>query len=180
MKCSRCEVEAVIRQGNQWLCDKHYRFGSMRAGSKRRGKYVPSHVELEKLFDPKMLCPDCGVSMNWRAKDGQCTVATLQHYRDGTLAIVCRSCNTRHAFMKDDDYRQMPKDHKFCKKCNLIHPLKNFSKDNNRAGTMKLKSYCKSCSNSLVEKWKEKNRDKYNEYQRLQREKLKDKESKND
>jgi hypothetical protein len=141
----------------------------MRSGAKRAGKYVPSHDELEKLFDPTMLCPDCGVKMNWRARDGQSTVASLQHYRDGSLAIVCRSCNTRHAFMKDDDYREMPKDHKLCPCCKSIKPLTAFVADNTRSGLAKRKSHCKSCSDTLVKEWKDKNREKYNAYQRAYR-----------
>jgi len=169
MKCAKCNLTSVIKQGRQWFCEKHYRFVSMRSGAKRSNKYVPSHDELEELFDPKMLCHDCGVKMNWRAKDGQSTVASLQHYRNGTIGIVCRSCNTRHAFMKNDDYCEMPKDHKLCPCCQLIKPLINFSSDKGRSGVAKRKSYCKSCSDISVNKWKEKNRDKYNEYQRAYR-----------
>jgi hypothetical protein len=171
MKCAKCDLNSVIKQGNQWFCERHYRFGSMRSGAKRANKYVPTYDELEQLFNPKMICPDCKVKMNWRAKDGQTTVASLQHYRNGKLGIVCRSCNTRHSFMKDDLYQEMPKDHKLCPKCKLIKPATYFSCDNGRSGQFKRKSYCKSCSDILTNKWKEKNREKYNEYQRAYRKK---------
>ena len=171
--CSRCGVDAALKQGNQWLCEKHYRFGQMRAGAKRHGKAVPSHDQLESLVDPSMLCPDCHIQMNWRAKDGQSTVASLQHYRDGSLGIVCRTCNTRHAFMPGDTYRAMPKDHKLCKKCGLIKKISEFSADNNRSGQMKVQSKCKSCNDNAVNQWKEDNREKYNDYQRAYRSKRK-------
>lgn len=173
MKCSRCDLDATIKQGNQWLCDKHYRFGQMRVLAKRRGKLVPSHDLLESLAFHGMGCPDCGVTMNWRAKDGQATVASLQHYRDGSLGIVCRSCNTRHAFMDGDTYRDLPSNFKFCPGCKQEKPATEFSVDNGRSGPLKRKSKCKSCSNAAVKKWKEENREQYNEYQRNWRTKIK-------
>lgn len=173
MKCSKCSSEATIKQGNQWLCDKHYRFAQMRASAKRNGKLCPPVVILESLKGADLTCPDCGVSMNWRAKDGQCTVATLQHYRNGALAIVCLTCNTRHAFMESDEYQRMDKDHKQCPSCKQIKPLTNFTLDAGRSGMAKRKSICSSCSNVKVQKWKEANREKYNEYQRAYREKRK-------
>jgi len=165
-KCSRCDLDSVIRQGNQWLCAKHYRFGQMKVLAKRMGKKVPEHCDLELIAPKDMKCGDCGVLMNWRAADGQSTVASLQHYRDGTLGIVCRSCNTRHAFMDGDSYREMPKDHKKCPGCNEIKPLTEFFKDNSRSGPMKVTSKCKICNGLDHKKWCQSNREKYNEYQR--------------
>ncbi len=167
--CARCHDDSVIKQGRQWLCAKHYRFGQMRALAKRRGKTVPSHEQLHSMRGVDLVCPDCGVGMNWRSKDGHETVASLQHYRDGSMAIVCRSCNTRHAFMPNDDYRDMPADHKLCPTCKGIKPRSEFTTDNSRSGVLKRKSYCRSCSDKAVNQWKEKNRDRYNEYQRAYR-----------
>lgn len=173
MKCSRCKFEATIKQGNQHLCDKHYRFGQMRANAKRHEKLVPTHEQLERMASDGMRCPDCETKMNWRSKDGKSTVASLQHYRSGAMAIVCRSCNTRHASMDGDSYCSMPKDHKRCPSCKSIKPQSEFSKDNGRSGVIRLKSICKSCSDIKVKQWKESNRDKYNEYQRAYRAKRK-------
>lgn len=119
--CSVCGDIATIMQGHQHLCDKHYRFGQMRANAKRNGKLVPTRNELSIMRGVELVCPDCGVKMNWRSIDGMNTVASLQHYRDGTMAIVCRACNTRHAFMPDDTYREMPKDQKLCPCCKQIN-----------------------------------------------------------
>jgi hypothetical protein len=151
----------------------HYRFGQMRANAKRHGKTIPSREQLSQMSGTSLICPDCNVQMNWRAKDGQNTVASLQHYRDGSMNIVCRSCNTRHAFMPKDSYREMPKDHKLCPACKSIKPLDQFTKDNYQAGQAKRKRKCRSCSDKLVNEWKEKNRDKYNQYQREYRAKRK-------
>ena len=173
MRCAKCKEEAVIVQGHQHLCDKHYRFGQMRATAKRHNKVVPAHEQLERMASQDMRCPDCGVPMNWRSKDGKATVASLQHYRNGSIAIVCLSCNTRHAFMEGDSYRDMPKDHKQCPSCNHIKPQREFYADNGRSGGMKKKSICKVCSNKQISKWKELNRERYNEYQRQYRAKRK-------
>ena len=173
MKCSRCDLDATMKQGNQHLCDKHYRFGQMRVSAKRNGKKVPSHTNLHELVDDQMLCPDCDTRMNWRSKDGKSTVASLQHYRDGRMAIVCLSCNTRHASMDGDSYCDMPKDHKQCPSCKSVKHGSEFSIDNGRSGQVKRKSICKSCSDKKVNQWKERNRDEYNTYQRAYRAKRK-------
>ena len=173
MKCSRCKCDATIKQGNQHLCDMHYRFGQMRNTAKQSGKEVPSHASLHVMVNDQMLCPDCGVKMNWRSKNGKSTVASLQHYRSGRMSIVCLSCNTRHASMEGDSYCDMPKDHKRCPSCLEIKPAVEFSTDNTRSGTLKRKSICKSCSDEKVNQWKERNRDEYNTYQRAYRAKRK-------
>jgi len=171
--CSVCALQATVKQGNQHLCDKHYRFGQMRATAKQHGKLVPTRGELESMDGSSLVCPDCGVQMNWRAKDGQSTVASLQHYRDGSMDIVCRSCNTRHAFMDGDSFREMPKDHKFCPSCKQTKPLFEFTADKSRSGTAQRKSNCRQCADASVKLWKESNREQYNEYQRKYRAKRK-------
>ena len=60
----------------------------------------------------------------------------------------------------------MPKDHKRCPSCETVKPRNEFSVDNGRSGVIKMKSICKQCSNGKVQEWKEKNRMKYNAYQR--------------
>lgn len=166
--CGRglCRESAVRRQGHQWLCAKHYRFGQMRALATRRGLYAPSDHILERLIRPGLICPDCGRAMNWLSADGQPTVISLQHYRDGSCGLVCRSCNTRHAHMPGDTYRDMPKDHKWCPKCERTKPFASFSSDNGRSGPMKLKSWCKECSNAAHAEWQRNNREHYNAKQR--------------
>jgi hypothetical protein len=173
MKCARCSIEAVIVQGRQYLCEKHYRFGQMRANAKRDSKVAPTHEQLELMITNQMLCPDCGVVMNWRSKDGRSTVASLQHYRSGRMAIVCLSCNTRHASMDGDSYCDMPKDHKQCPSCKTIKHQSSFAVDNGRSGLIKRKSICKKCSDIKVQQWKERNKDEYNAYQRAYRAKRK-------
>jgi hypothetical protein len=166
MKCSRCDLDSVIIQGHQHLCEKHYRFGQMRSSAKRHGKVVPTHEQLALMTDENMICPDCGIKMNWRSKDGMSSVASLQHYRSGRISIVCRSCNTRHASMEGDSYCDMPKDHKRCPSCLGIKPSSEFFLDNGRSGLLKRKSICKICACVKLNQWREKNKDEYNLYQR--------------
>lgn len=165
--CSVCLKPASHRQGHQWLCPMHYRFGQMRANARRHDKAVPTRGDLGEMatFQGNR-CADCGVKMNWLAKDGQATVSTLQHYRDGTMALACRSCNTRHAKMPGDTFRQMPPRHKFCPKCQMVHPFTAFAADNGRTGPMKLKSWCKECSDAAHTNWRTQNREYYNAKQR--------------
>lgn len=152
--CSRCEEPATIKQGNQKLCDRHYRFGQMRANAKRHGKAVPEYALLETIAVEPLSCGDCKESMVWRSRDSKSRVASLQHYRDGTFGLVCRSCNTRHAYMEGDSFRDMPKDHKLCPCCQSIRPFSEFSRDNGRTGPMKLKSWCKPCSSTSHKEWR--------------------------
>ena len=171
--CSVCGAQATIRQGNQKLCDKHYRSGQMRQKARRTGKSVPTREHLERITPPDMRCADCGVTMNWRSRDGKATVASLQHYRDGSIAIVCLSCNTRHASMEGDSYRDMRADHKQCPSCGQVKHQDEFTKDNSRSGVLRRKSRCRDCANKATNDWRRDNRDRYSEYQRAYRAKRK-------
>lgn len=164
--CSSCEDFALRRQGNQWLCARHYRIGQMRQTARRHGKYVPTRAELETLWSSDNKCPDCGQFMAAGGKHNPRLAASLQHYRDGSLAIVCRSCNTRHAAMPGDTYRDMPKDHKWCPHCEQAKPFAAYDADNSRSGVMKLKSWCKECALKAHTEWQRNNRDQYNKTQR--------------
>lgn len=169
-----CLHPSVLRQGHQMLCAKHYRFGQMRSVARRDGKYVPSHDQLHELLEKQgMACSDCGMAMNWRSTDGRSTVLSLQHYRDGSIAFACLSCNTRHAYMPGDAFRGIPSDHKLCPSCEKVKPSVEFTKDHSRSGALRRKSLCRMCSDASVNKWKESNRDQYNQYQRAYRAKRK-------
>lgn len=173
VKCSVCGEAIAVKQANRPRCEKHHRFGKMRSTARRDNKAVPTMDELESMSGSSLVCPDCGVKMNWLARDGKSTVASLQHYRNGTMEIVCLSCNTRHASMVGDSYKSMPKDHKKCPCCEQIKPLVEFTLDSSRSGPAKRKSKCRKCSDDSVNQWRKENRDKNNEYQRKYRAKRK-------
>jgi len=170
--CKRgtCGAVAVRKQGNQWICAKHYRFSQMRAVAKRDGKLIPTHEQLENLYSLDGLnCRDCKRQMNWLRPEGAASQITLQHYRSGSMGFVCLSCNTRHASMPGDSFQKMPADHKRCPTCEAVKPATDFTLDQSRTGDLRRKSACRSCADKATTQWKEKNRDRYNEYQRQYR-----------
>ncbi len=159
--CSRCPEASVIKQGHQWLCAKHYRFGQMRATAKRRGKAVPLHEWLEESCAKTMVCRCCSRGMNWRQVDGPSTVACLQHNRDGTMEIICLSCNTRHGQMNNDEFYSLPQGSKRCPSCRQVKSLSDFCADNSgRWGNRK--STCRPCSTAAHAAWVNSTRTKYN------------------
>ena len=113
MKCYVCGSDAIKRHGRNNMCEKHHRFKQMQKTAKGDKKYVPSFFELEKLVPDNMICQDCGIEMHWIDDDKRPSGAVLQHYRDGTLGIVCCSCNTKHGIMVGDSYRDVPAGHVF-------------------------------------------------------------------
>lgn len=159
MKCYVCGEVAVPRHGRKNMCVKHHRFNQMQRTAKTDKKYVPSIYELEKLVPEKMICQDCGVIMNWIDGD-RSEGAVLQHYRNGTLAIVCMGCNTKHGLMPGDMYRYIPIGQKLCTSCKTVKHLNEFGKRSPKENDYP-KSKCKTCELAAQKKWKEKNPEKY-------------------
>ena len=168
-RCSKCVRPAYMRQGHQWLCAMHYRFGQMRANAKRNGKEVPTHDQLNDLMEATngSRCFGCHKIMNWLSGTNQSLVISLQHDRDGTLRLLCRGCNTRHAIHPGDTYYAVPTNGKWCPDCDLVLTRDQFCRDRSRP--IGLKSYCKACSKKKHDLWRKKNRTHYNAYQRKQR-----------
>ena len=104
MKCYVCGDQAISFNGRSNLCEKHRRFIQMQKTAKSDKKYVPSLYEIEKIVPKDMSCQDCGISMHWIDNRNRSSGAILQHYRNGTLGIVCLSCNIKHGFMPGDMY----------------------------------------------------------------------------
>lgn len=131
LNCSKCDGVFFRRNGNQKFCVKHYRFFAMMRGAKANGKKVPSWNELESMKGVDLVCPDCNDTMVWTRRESTTKAISLQHYRDGSMALVCFSCNSRHRDMPGDSYREMPKDHKRCPRCEEVKPVSLFyrSKD---------------------------------------------------
>lgn len=164
--CAKCGAPAVVVQGRQWLCQKHYRLGQMRANAKRRGKSVPSLAEIEALIPPNMQCRHCLRIMPWLGRYDRSAVASLQHYRDGSLGIICRSCNTRHASMPGDTFNDLPLRHKMCPACRTIQPDAAFCRDAHKAGVLQRRPICRACSTIAHGLWAAKNREHLRLYNR--------------
>ena len=165
--CAWCDRSAHIRQGRILLCEVHYRLSSMRSTAKRAGKEAPTVKEMESLIPSPLVCGGCHRPMNWLQSQGASTQATFQHDRDGTLKIVCLSCNTKHACHPGDSFWSVPEGHKRCASCDRVLGAAAFSRDRSRP--CGLKSSCKECSHSQHTQWRTENRDYYNGKQRENR-----------
>ena len=173
MKCYVCGDDAIKRFNINNLCAKHQRFIQMRRTARTDKKYVPSIYEIEKLVPKNMICQDCGIQMHWIDNENRSSGAVLQHYRNGTLGIVCMSCNSKHGVLPGDMYKEIPKDHKLCSSCKTIKPLLMFSVRRDGKKPYPL-SKCKSCSLKAHKDWREKNPQKYQEANKRNNDKRKE------
>ena len=146
-KCLDCGEPAVPYGNGIRRCTKHNRMVFMRRIARKDSKYVPTLAELESIWPDDMICPDCGCTMTmFLQKDGRC--ATLQHYRDGSLAIVCLACNVRHAHMPWDLYRHLGPGFKWCKGCDKALPRSDFHRHRRKGYPDGHQRKCKSCKNA--------------------------------
>ena len=169
MKCYVCGAASVKRHDRSNMCEKHHRFYQMQSAAKYGKKYVPSLYEIESLVPKDMICQDCGKLMHWIDGD-QKDCATLQHYRDGTLALVCLTCNVRHGQMPGDSYRDIPKGFKLCTCCKTMKPLSDFGKRSAKEGDYP-KSKCKVCDLDAQKKWRAQNPERYKKLNKLNNDK---------
>jgi len=157
-----CTLEATYVDSHRRFCDIHYRFNQMRQCAKAGKKYSPSRQELEDLIPEDLKCPECNVVMVWRRKRDQKGVnnqVTLQHWRDGSISLICLSCNTRHYSMPGDTYKEMQKDHKLCPSCKTIQHETNFCVKNSRS-VLKRNSICNVCNRAKRQAWRINNPEK--------------------
>lgn len=133
---------------------QHQRFYQMRRTARRHGKVVPTLEQLENLltWTNGMVCKDCGCQMRWLRGDDGARQITLQHYRSGSMALVCLSCNTKHAKMPGDTYLELPKGYKRCPVCQQTKPLAAFGKRRSSArdGRWIADTYCAECRNARL------------------------------
>ena len=160
MKCYVCGSVAEKNYKQKNVCSKHGRFLQMQHTAKADKKYVPSLYELEKLVPSDMVCQDCGSTMHWIDNQNRSLGAVLQHYRNGTLGIVCHGCNVKHGMLPGDSYRDVPVGHKLCRACKTIKPLDMFSKRRDSKKEYP-KSNCKACDLLAHQRWRANNPEKY-------------------
>lgn len=129
--------------------------------AKTNNKLVPTQDDLEKMFNEKMVCKDCNIDMVWTRKESQSRVITLQHYRNGSLGLVCMSCNSRHGAMKDDSFLLMPKDFKYCPCCKIEKHSNYFEYYNLPNGKQKRRSFCIECARENYKIWARENKEKH-------------------
>jgi hypothetical protein len=150
-KCQRCSKPPITDAYGVRLCDKHYRFTQMRVNAKREGKKVPSYLELEQMLPKRMICQSCRSKMFWRRKDGGSLVVSLQHNRDGTMAIICMRCNIKHVKYPGDLFFSRDKNCKWCPGCNKEVLLKLFPAD--KRGHYGVASRCRECRRDYLRVW---------------------------
>ena len=146
--CSKkgCSLIGVMQASATTIyCMKHYRFYRMRVFAQTRNKYVPSHEELEKLLPQTMICSTCYKRMIWNSKLGcRNDVISLQHNNNGTIMLICTSCNCGHGHSKlGDEYFNIPKDHKYCPDCEKTLLINKFNYNKTRKD--KHQNICKKC-----------------------------------
>lgn len=150
-KCAHCTSLDTVKRAGQFLCLKHLRIKQMRDTARADGKYSPSREELEGAFPESMACRDCGELMTYRRTESGLRVATLQHYREGEIAVVCNSCNSRHQHHHADTYREFPKGQKFCPACKEVkEPSEYYTKKRGPgSNALDLNSSCKECARAI-------------------------------
>lgn len=105
-RCSRCSAEMV----NNAYCAKHQVIKNMRTHALHYGKSVPSWNELDAMFMYHgMHCKHCRKRMLLRSNRAEKpvdrnAVVTLQHNNDGSICLLCHSCNVSHRHYGDALY----------------------------------------------------------------------------
>lgn len=139
----------------KWLRDRGYlaavveRFAQMRRDSKKRGVSVPSIETLAELYDASgMKCFKCERMMVVSSVEDRCRVMTVQHDRSGAVRLLCKSCNTSHAFHDGDSFYEIPSGHVECSRCRTVKAAEEFyiTRRTNRDNRVYRDSRCKDCS----------------------------------
>jgi len=142
----RCGKPLYRRHQGERHCILHWQIRAMRNSSRENGKYIPSVAEIEAIIPESMLCPKCGRKMFWTQSQGDAALTlSLQHNADGSIGILCRSCNAREDDFPAGTFMKVPLDLKFCAKCHQLFPLCEFQKHGSKGKWMNLGSYCKPC-----------------------------------
>lgn len=146
--CGRkdCNNKGVYKNSQySWYCVLCTWINNRRTFSKRRNKYTPPWAELYELV--VSYCPHCNRKMHYERGGNMKLVATLQHYDDGTIGVICHSCNSAHGPAKrGDNWQDVPEGHKWCPKCDTVQEVNGFT-DNPRTRDG-LRSICRACNNA--------------------------------
>ncbi len=147
-KKRQCNNPGQVKHGISYYCFKHYRFYGMKSKAVSCKKYSPSIEELEGLIPQDLICPTCNKQMIWNNRLGQLKdLVTLQHCTNGTIMLMCYSCNSRHGRSAlGDECFNIPKDYKYCIKCKGILHKNKFGKSSCYIDG--LHNRCRSCINS--------------------------------
>lgn len=161
--CIYCDQMAV-RYG-RWTnrCAKHFRFYQMQHSAKSAGKFIPTLEQLDALVPKPFQCLTCKRELIWFMKDdpkNRGRVISLQHDRDGSIRLICHSCNGRHDDRPGDSFYQEGMDRRRCGCCGVTKAISEFGTENGRFQNKKC--VCKPCSYKRSVEWKNKNREHVN------------------
>ncbi len=168
MKCSRldCEQEGEKRHAvTSRYCRRCYRVLKILDYCHR--KYPQRSTtwnEVAALWqeaERSGACPHCLNPMALYSEDGKRRgLATIQHYDDGRLGVICFTCNLAHSKSElGDALFNVPAGYKFCPDCKATKLKSEFyrtSRDLNGYIT-----YCKPCQDARKRKIRRKNRSIY-------------------
>ncbi len=151
--CSKKSCHEIGKHidGGIIYCDKHHRFRKMRQGAKAQKKYVPSWEELELLlfiWCQNFKCPICNKKMIWWSNNKKrAKIISLQHNNDGSILLICYSCNSGHGSSQlGDRYFDLKQNEKYCSDCKRILSKKLFPKSVRSKD--KLMTQCRQCMNT--------------------------------
>lgn len=173
LHCTKSTSGIVVKS----MCAVHRRLARMIRGSISRGLPHPTMAELEKMIPDRMVCGDCGLEMVPYVPAGQPAARrmAIQHYRNGDIAIVCHSCNSRHGGLPGDKFLEVGPDEKWCRKCDRVLKLTDFGRSAGSRGYKQSLACCKECENEYhakeekklkIRAWKDANREGIREYNR--------------
>lgn len=138
-------------------CFKCYRFNNMINQAQQTNKYIPNWHELEELFQNlhQMKCPICNKQMVWCTKLGRLgDVISLQHNNNGTIMLICQSCNVGHGHSHlGDKYFSLKENKKYCPKCNKVLYKNQFNKTKRNKDNCDY--LCKQCKSKIYYRNKE-------------------------
>lgn len=88
-----------------------------------------------------MKCSECSKIMVWNTPKGTPRVdsISLQHWPDGSMSLICFSCNAR----LQGDWSLPPKGYKKCSRCQVVKAYDGFHK--NASAWDNLNNECKLC-----------------------------------
>ncbi len=146
--CSKkgCNKTGEIK-GSQgtFYCFQCNRFNKMINQAKQGNKYTPSLKELKTMLPINLICPICSKKMIWCTKLGRLgDVISLQHNHDGSIVLICHSCNSAHGQSHlGDKYFNLKENEKYCPKCKEILSIDKFS--NTKCKKDGHNGICKKC-----------------------------------
>lgn len=138
--CPHCILIGITNLGDRqfggtWKCFKHYRISCAHRDSRARKKPTPSFEHLESIVPKDMVCPICGVLMEYHSSiAGISCVISLQHWKSGEISWICHGCNTAHGHTtcSEENWSVLDALSRWCSLCKAILPLTSFYKDSRR------------------------------------------------